>query len=42
MNTSFNGPGEPIVQNLNDALDFFVKSDVDLLYYNNFEIRKKC
>ncbi|MDC2963853.1 hypothetical protein OA067_02980 [Gammaproteobacteria bacterium] len=41
LNTSFNGPGEPIVESPSDALSFFLESDLDLLYLEHFQIRKK-
>ena len=40
MNTSFNGPGEPIVETYEDAVNFFMKSKLDILYLDNFEVRK--
>jgi carbamoyltransferase len=41
LNTSFNGPGEPIVESPDDALRFFVESDVDALYLEGRCIRKR-
>ena len=41
LNTSFNGPGEPIVESYKEALNFFLKSDVDALNIENFEILKR-
>ena len=32
LNTSFNGPGEPIVETPDDALGFFVGSDLNALF----------
>ena len=32
LNTSFNGPGEPVVDSPEDALLFFLSSDLDRLY----------
>lgn len=40
MNTSFNGPGEPIVETYEDAINFFIQSKLDILYLDNFEIQK--
>ena len=40
MNTSFNGPGEPIVETYEDAINFFMKSKLDILYLDNFEVKK--
>lgn len=41
LNTSFNGPGEPIVETLNDALDTFMKLNIRYLAAGNFLIEKK-
>ena len=41
LNTSFNGPGEPIVESYKEALSFFLKSNVDALFIENFEILKR-
>jgi carbamoyltransferase len=38
MNTSFNGPGEPIVETADDALNFFETSDLDRLYIGGYRI----
>ena len=38
MNTSFNGPGEPIVESIEDAVNFFIHSKLDVLYLENFRI----
>jgi carbamoyltransferase len=40
MNTSFNGPGEPIIETAEEAISFFLKSNLDALYVENFEIVK--
>lgn len=40
LNTSFNGPGEPIVETADDALKFFLGSDLDVLYLEGRRIRK--
>jgi carbamoyltransferase len=34
LNTSFNGPGEPIVETPTDAVDCFVRLGLDVLYLN--------
>ncbi len=34
LNTSFNGPGEPIVETPDEALGFFLESDLDALAFN--------
>ena len=41
LNTSFNGPGEPIVETYEEALNFFLKTSVDALFIERFEILKK-
>jgi carbamoyltransferase len=40
MNTSLNGPGEPIVETPEDALRFFRKSELDALYLDGLRITK--
>lgn len=42
MNTSFNGPGQPIVETYEDAVEFFINSELDNLYIDNFEIKKRA
>lgn len=41
MNTSLNGPGEPIVETPHEALNFFRNSDVDVLYLEGRRIIRK-
>lgn len=41
MNTSLNGPGEPIVESAKDALRLFTSSDLDALYLNGKRVSKK-
>jgi carbamoyltransferase len=41
LNTSFNGPGEPIVESPDDALTFFLQSDLDTLYMEGRRVRKR-
>ena len=41
LNTSFNGPTEPIVETPEDALKSFLELDIDILVMDNFVIRKK-
>lgn len=40
LNTSFNGPGEPIVETPEDALTCFLKTEMDLLVIGDFVIEK--
>ncbi len=40
LNTSFNGPGEPIVCSPQDAIAMFYNSSLDCLIIDNFVIRK--
>lgn len=41
LNTSFNGPGEPIVETFRDALDTFLSLDIKYLAAGDFLIKKK-
>ena len=41
MNTSFNGPGEPIVETPANALAFFADTAIDLLYIDGILFEKK-
>jgi carbamoyltransferase len=41
LNTSFNGPGEPIVESPTDALRFFVGSSLDALYMQGRRIIRR-
>jgi carbamoyltransferase len=41
LNTSFNGPGEPIVETPEEALRFFLQSDLDALYMEGRRIRRR-
>ena len=41
LNTSFNLRGEPIVNTPQDAMNTFLKSEMDLLVLENFIVRKK-
>jgi len=40
MNTSFNGPGEPIVESVIEALNLFLESDIDCLLIESLLIQK--
>ena len=42
MNTSFNGPGEPIVESPADALRFLVNSQMDALYIGGKRVTRKA
>ena len=41
LNTSFNGPGEPIVDRPKEAIDLFLKTDLDVLYLSGNRITKR-
>ncbi len=41
LNTSFNGPGEPIIETPSDAIKTFVSRNLDILVINNFIISKE-
>ena len=41
LNTSFNFHGKPLVNNLNDAINVFIKTDLDALLVNNYILIKK-
>jgi hypothetical protein len=41
LNTSFNGPGEPIVETPIDAVQFFIDSELDVLYLDSYKIKRK-
>lgn len=40
LNTSFNGPGEPIVETPSDAIKTFLNRNIDILVINNFMIKR--
>lgn len=40
VNTSFNRMDEPIVHSPSDAIDCFVKTDMDILIMEDFMVRK--
>lgn len=39
LNTSFNGPGEPIVETPLDAVKFFIESELDALYLGSYKVK---
>lgn len=41
MNTSFNGPGEPIVESPRDALEFLLSTELDALYLGNCRVIRR-
>lgn len=41
MNTSFNGPGEPVIETANQAINFLLRTDLDCLYFSKYKITKK-
>ena len=43
MNTSFNGPGEPVIETVEQAIKFLLNTDLDFLYVSNrYQISKKA
>ena len=41
LNTSFNLHGDAIVENAHQAINTFIKSDLDILLLNNFAIIRR-
>ncbi len=41
MNTSFNGPGEPIVETPEHAIDFLLSTNLDAVYFDDCKIERK-
>jgi carbamoyltransferase len=41
MNTSFNGPGEPIVEKPEEAIAFFLNSKLDVIYIEGIKITRR-
>lgn len=41
MNTSFNGPGEPVIEMPEQAINFLLSTDLDALYFGKYKITKK-
>lgn len=42
MNTSFNGPAEPIVETPEDAIRFFRTSELDRLYFDGYRVERRA
>ena len=40
MNTSLNGPGEPIIEQPEEAIDFLKSMEIDVLYIDNFRVTR--
>jgi len=40
LNTSFNGPGQPIMQDLYDAIEMLLASEIEFLFIDGLAIRK--
>lgn len=41
LNTSFNGPAEPIVETPDDAIRFFRRSELDRLYFDGLRVERR-
>ena len=41
LNTSLNGPGEPIVESPNDAIRFLINSSLDVLYLGEYRVMRR-
>ncbi len=41
LNTSFNGPGEPVMETPDQAIDFLLSTELDCLYFSNYKLTKK-
>tara|TARA_B100001093_G_scaffold159389_1_gene151882 strand:+ start:4779 stop:6704 length:1926 start_codon:yes stop_codon:yes gene_type:complete len=41
MNTSFNGPGEPIIETPEDAIKFLLRTNVDSVYFAKYKLERK-
>ncbi|HZK82584.1 MAG TPA: carbamoyltransferase C-terminal domain-containing protein, partial [Humisphaera sp.] len=42
LNTSFNGPGEPIIETPSEAIQFLISTELDALYMGGFRIVRKA
>ena len=41
LNTSFNGPGQPVIESPSEAIEFLLASDLDFLYFGNVKVWKR-
>jgi len=41
LNTSFNGPGEPVIETPEEAVHFLISSELDALFFDGIKVRKK-
>ncbi|WP_126455324.1 carbamoyltransferase C-terminal domain-containing protein [Sulfuriflexus mobilis] len=41
MNTSFNGPGEPVVELPGHAIEFLLSTDIDALFFPGYKLTRK-
>lgn len=41
LNTSFNGPSQPIIQNPHDAVEMLLRTDIDVLCLNGIMVKRK-
>ena len=41
LNTSFNGPGEPIVDTPTEAINFLKSSGIDALYLQGYKLKRR-
>lgn len=42
LNTSLNGPGEPIVETPDDALRFLLTTEVDAVYIDGVKVTRRA
>jgi len=41
LNTSFNGPGQPILQDPHDAIEMLLSADLGAIFLNGIKITRK-
>lgn len=41
LNTSFNGPGEPVIETPEEAIRFLISSELDALFFDGIKVRRK-